>query len=131
MRPASLSITHEFLNGTLLAQVLATGKVLWAKRLSGFTGSGSAPLSTRDRAEAAAQFYQSPTLSTTNALSTNSLLGKLCFKRLAGGTPWCAGVAVGDGEDKLERQSCHITKSSKASVFNAERFDLGGGLPCL
>jgi hypothetical protein len=113
-------------NGTLLAQVLATGKVLWATRLSGFTGSGSATLSTGDRDEATAQFYQSRTLSTTNALSTNSLLGKLCFKRLAGGTLWSAGVAVGDGDDKLEKQSCYITKSGKVPVFDAERFDLGG-----
>jgi hypothetical protein len=109
-------------NATILAQVLATGKLLWATRLSGFTGSGSATLSTSDRDAATAQFYLGRTLSTTTALSTNSLLGQLCFTRLSQGTLWSAKVANAYGEEKLERQSCHITKTNKLPAYIPDRF---------
>jgi hypothetical protein len=109
-------------NATILAQVLATGKLLWATRLSGFSASGSATLSTSERDAATAQFYLGRTLSTTTALSTNSLLGQLCFTRLTQGTLWSAKVANAYGEEKLERQSCHITKTNKLPAYSPERF---------
>jgi hypothetical protein len=118
-------------NATVLAQVLTTGKVLWATRLSGFTGSGSATLSTTEQAAATAQFYQARTLSTTKALSTNSLLGQLRFDKIEGGSLWSAKVAAAYDTDKLERQSCYITKVAKPPevaklpVYNGELFDVG------
>jgi hypothetical protein len=113
-------------NATILAQVLSTGKVLWATRLSGFTGSGSATLSTSDGETMIAQFYQGRTLSTSSALSTISLIGQLCFTQVTtGGTAWSAGVAAGYGDGKLERQSCHITKAEKVPRYIEDRFNPG------
>jgi hypothetical protein len=116
-------------NATLLAQVLATGKVLWASRLSGATGTGSSTLSTTDQNALAAQVYQARTISSTTVLSTSSILGQLCFERETGGTLWSVGLATGAGANKLERQSCHITKentsTNKGPVYRPELFDLG------
>jgi hypothetical protein len=111
-------------NATILAQVLSTGKVMWASRLSGSTGSGSATLSTADGEVVGAQFYEGRTLSSTTVLSTNSLLGQLRFEHLTGGTLWSASVAASSTVDKLERQSCYITKSNKLPVYEGVRFDL-------
>jgi hypothetical protein len=111
-------------NATILAQVLSTGKVLWASRLSGSTGSGSATLSTTDKNAVTAQFYEGRTLSSTNALSTNSLLGQLGFSRVDGSTLWSAIASTSSGDDKLERQSCYITKTNKAPLYDEFRFDL-------
>ncbi len=111
-------------NATILAQVLSTGKVLWASRLSGSTGSGSATLSTTDKNAVTAQFYEGRTLSSTNTLSTKSLLGQLRFSRVDGSTLWGAVVSTSSGDDKLERQSCHITKTNKVPVYEDLRFDL-------
>ena len=113
-------------NATVLAQVLTTGKVLWATRLSGFTGSGSATLSTTEQEAATAQFYQARTLSTTKALSTNSLLGQLRFEKIEGGSLWSAKVSAAYDTDKLERQSCYVTKDvTKVPVYDGDQFDLG------
>lgn len=111
-------------NATILAQVLATGKVLWASRLSGFTGSGSATLSMPDRESATAQLYEGRTLSSITVHSTNSLLGQMRFRRLTGGTVWESSVGTAAGDDKLERQSCYITKANKLPVYEGVRFDL-------
>jgi hypothetical protein len=113
-------------NATVLAQVLTTGKVLWATRLSGFTGSGSATLSTTEQEAATAQFYQARTLSTTKALSTTSLLGQLRFEKIEGGSLWSAKASAAYDTDKLERQSCYVTKDvTKVPVYDGDRFDLG------
>jgi hypothetical protein len=111
-------------NATLLAQVLKTGKVLWASRLSGSTGSGSATLSTTAADSAVAQIYLGRTSSTSRILSTNSLLGQLRFQQVSGGTAWSAGVLTANGEDKLERQSCYVSKASGTPVFSGG-FDPG------
>jgi hypothetical protein len=112
-------------NATILAQILSTGKVLWATRLSGFTGSGSATLSTSDGDTMTAQFYQGRTLSTSTALSTISLTGQLYFRRVTAGTLWSAGVAAASLDGKLERQSCHITKPDKVPRYSEEKFGPG------
>ena len=105
-------------NATLLAQVLKTGKVLWASRLSGSTGSGSATLSTTAADSAVAQIYQGRTSSTSKILSTTSLLGQLRFQVVSGGTAWSAGVLTANGDDKLERQSCYVSKSGGTPIFD-------------
>jgi hypothetical protein len=110
-------------NATLLVQVLPTGKVVWASRLSGSTGSGSATLSTTDPTEVTAQIYEGRTLSSTSALSTNSLFGHLLFRRPTNGTPWSASVSSSSGTDQLEGQSCYITKANKVPAYAAARFN--------
>jgi hypothetical protein len=105
-------------NATLLAQVLKTGKVLWTSRLSGSTGSGSATLSTTVADSAFAQIYQGRTSSTSKILSTTSLLGQLRFQLVSGGTVWSAGVATAHGDDRLERQSCSVSRIGGKPVFD-------------
>ncbi len=112
-------------NATLLAQVLKTGKVLWTSRLSGSTGSGSATLSTTSADAARVQIYQGRTSSTSKFLSTTSLLGQLRFQLVSVGTVWSAGVATAHGDDRLERQSCYVSKISGKPVFD-NGFDFAG-----
>jgi hypothetical protein len=111
-------------NAAMLVQVLSTGRVLWASRLTGATGTGSANLSTDDDLEAKAQFYEGRTLSSTTVHSTSSLFGELRFRSDITGGSWSAFVGSAAGEGLLERQSCYISKVAKAPVYDAARFDV-------
>jgi hypothetical protein len=112
-------------NATLFAQVLPTGRVVWGSRLSGSTGTGSATLSATSQAQVFARIYQGRTTS-AGALSTSSLLGQLRFERAGGWTTWSAGVLTSSGEDRLERQSCYVTRkdANGAPAFDSALFDL-------
>jgi hypothetical protein len=110
-------------NAVLFIQALPSGKVLWNARLSGFTGSGSAILSTTDANVPVAQLYLGRTVSSAAALSSTSLLGQIRFETASGGGQWLARVSTLKGDDKLERQSCYLSKVSRVAVYDPERFD--------
>jgi hypothetical protein len=109
-------------NAVLFVQVLPSGKLLWTCCLSGFKGSGFATLSTTTGGAPVAQLFLGRTFSTTGALSTTSLLGQIRFETETGNGQWRARVSTLNGDDKLERQSCYLTKESGTPIYDPERF---------
>jgi hypothetical protein len=113
-------------NAMLLAQVIpSSGRVLWASRMAGVSGSGASTLSTTILGMAQAPIYQARTVSSTRAHFTTSLLGQLNFERVEGGSLWAASVTTNSasGSDQLECQSCYLSKNRVGPLYNGYAFD--------
>jgi hypothetical protein len=116
LSPAENNLAQVFV------QVLATGRVLWATSLAGYTGTGSAGLAAADSATLVAQFYEGRSLSGSKSLATHSLLGLLKFSKSDEST-WGAAFGGDTTEGSLERQATYLTRdSTRALVYHDEFF---------
>jgi hypothetical protein len=95
----------------VLAQVLASGRLLWASRLEGQSGSGSAGLRLNEEGALAAPFYEGRVKTSAKLHQSNSLMAALQFDCLAEGT-WGVRTSVGSSEGFIERQSSYVTKNN-------------------
>ena len=70
-------------NAYTLVQVLASGRILWTTRLTGYTGSGSGGLVAENSSKLTAPFFESRLLVGGTLLNSTVLLGGLNWTRLA------------------------------------------------
>ena len=101
----------------LLAQVLASGRVLWASRLEGQAGTGSAGLRLNEAGALVAPFYEGRLKSSGKLHQSNSLLAALQWESLADGL-WEMRPSVGLVAGSVERQSSHVTKNDGRAEYS-------------
>jgi Immunoglobulin I-set domain len=101
----------------LLAQVLVSGRVLWASRLEGQAGTGSAGLRFNEAGALVAPFYEGRLKSSAKLHQSNSLLAALQWESLADGL-WEMRTGVGLAAGSVERQSSHVTKNNGRAEYS-------------
>jgi hypothetical protein len=104
-------------NAYTLVQVLASGRILWTTRLTGYTGSGSGGLVAENSSKLTAPFFESRLLVGGTLLNSKVLLGGLNWTRLVDSS-WNAAFSLGDVFDHIEKQSSYLSGSKVGSVFN-------------
>jgi hypothetical protein len=100
----------------ILTQILASGRVLWASRIEGHSGSGTAGLRLNDEGALVASFFEGRQTSTTKLHHSNSLAAALQLDSLPDGR-WTLRSSVGPANGFVERQSSHVTKSNGRAEY--------------
>ncbi len=103
-------------NAYTLVQVLASGRILWTTRLTGYTGSGSGGLVAENSSKLTAPFFESRLLVGGTLLNSTVLLGGLNWTRLAD-SGWNAAFSLGAFFDQVEKQSSYLSGTKVGSVF--------------
>ena len=103
-------------NAYTLVQVLASGRILWTTRLTGYTGSGSGGLVAENSSKLTAPFFESRLLVGGTLLNSTVLLGGLNWTRLAD-SGWNAAFSLGAVFDQVEKQSSYLSGTKVGSVF--------------
>lgn len=103
-------------NAYTLVQVLASGRILWTTRLTGYTGSGSGGLVAENSSKLTAPFFESRLLVGGTLLNSTVLLGGLNWTRLADSS-WNAAFSLGAVFDQVEKQSSYLSGTKVGSVF--------------
>jgi len=103
-------------NAYTLVQVLASGRILWTTRLTGYTGSGSGGLVAENATKLTAPFFESRLLVGGTLLNSTVLLGGLNWTRLAN-SAWNASFSLGASSDQVEKQSSYLSGTKVGSVF--------------
>jgi hypothetical protein len=101
----------------LLAQVLASGRVVWTSRLEGQSGSGTAGLRLNQEGALVAPFYEGRLKSSGKLHQSNSLLAAFQLEPLADGL-WGIRASVGFADGFIERQSSHVTKTTAKAAYS-------------
>jgi hypothetical protein len=97
----------------ILIQTLASGRLIWTTRMTGYTGSGSGYLKLSDSSASNSlelPLYESRSLSNTPQLNATSLLGELHLEKDDTTDDWSVRLQNGPTEDSLEKQSSYILK---------------------
>ena len=103
-------------NAYLLTQVLASGKVLWNTRLTGYSGSGSAGLNTSNPLQIVAPFYESRLVAGATLTTASALLGRLVWEPTLQQT-WNAAICAGTLANQLEKQSSQLAGARSGTAF--------------
>jgi mucin-19 len=101
-------------NAQLLVQVLPSGRALWASRLTGHSGSGSAGLTAPSASVLLAPLYEGRATVGATLLTTSALFGELRWARALDD-----GWDVSLGADRLEQARSRVSGSRGAGGFVA------------
>jgi sugar lactone lactonase YvrE len=115
-------------NGYVLAQVLASGKVLWSTRLTGYSGSGSAGLDTSNPLQIVAPFYESRLVAGGTLTTASALLGRLVWEPTLSQS-WNVSIGAGTLANRLEKHASQLAGSRSGTafvpVYEQAKFDTG------
>jgi len=109
--PAAVSSARDN-NAQLLVQVLSSGRALWASRMTGYSGSGSAGLNAPSATLLLAALYEGRSTVGSTLLTTSALFGELRWMQALDG-----GWDLALSGDRLEQPRSKVAGSRGAGGF--------------
>ncbi len=107
-------------NALMMIQVLPSGRALWASRLKGQSGGGSAGFRLMDATTLEAPLYEARLSTSARLHQANGLLATLSLDLTQNGE-WGPRCSVGTQDGFVERQSAYVFKNNGRAEYS-ERF---------
>ena len=110
-------------NGYVLVQVLKTGSVLWATRLTGYSATGSASLNVANSNLPSIRFFETKYTTTSSLLNSSVLAGQMTFEK-GDDLLWRAFFGSDEAPGCVERQTSCLA-GGKTPVYMESLFNSG------